>query len=217
MSIPIQTPTDPERLGLFSDRENRGPSCHTYSGGRFYVLNPRAEDVDLDDLAHALSNQCRFNGHTKEFYSVAQHSVMVEEALYLNTLGLMTRMHGLLHDAAEAYMGDVTRPIKAVIESLAPGIIKGINDKIEAAILDRFDLPPIHNHKAIKHADNIVLATEARDVMSKVKVDRGSWGHDLPEPLHMEIYPEYPDVAKANFLSQFHYLWDLLGRSEDDI
>src|SRR6266496_3875421 len=77
------------------------------SGKWFNVFNPKPEDVDIRDIAHALSNQCRFTGHTKEFYSVAQHSVLVstfcapEDAAW-----------GLLHDASEAYLSDIASPVK---------------------------------------------------------------------------------------------------------
>src|SRR5208282_6622849 len=79
----------------------------TFSGGRFYVLEPRVEDVRIEDIAHALSMQCRFTGHVREFYSVAEHSVWVsryshrEDALW-----------GLLHDASESYIGDMSTPLK---------------------------------------------------------------------------------------------------------
>jgi hypothetical protein len=84
-----------------------GDWIQTYSGRQFWPLDPRVEDVHLEDIAHALSNVCRYTGHVREFYSVAEHSVHVswscepEDALW-----------GLLHDASEAYLADMARPVK---------------------------------------------------------------------------------------------------------
>jgi len=78
-----------------------------YSGKKFWPLDPRPEDVDIIDIAHALSNQCRFTGHVKDFYSVAEHSLAVSFACP-RELALV----GLLHDADEAYLVDLAAPVK---------------------------------------------------------------------------------------------------------
>ena len=77
----------------------------TYTGKKFFPMNPKTEDLDIIDIAHALSMKCRFVGHTKQFYSVAQHSVIV-------SWNCSNPHLGLLHDAAEAYLPDVPAPIK---------------------------------------------------------------------------------------------------------
>src|ERR1017187_10636100 len=88
-------------------------SITTFSGIHFWPLLPNPADIRIEDIAHALSNQCRFAGHAREFYSVAEHSVRVsqlcppEDALW-----------GLLHDASEAYLTDV--PAAAVFIILVP-------------------------------------------------------------------------------------------------
>ena len=79
----------------------------TYSGRRFWPLEPRPQDVDIEDIAHAMSMKCRFTGHAEGFISVAEHSVNVARFLPPKL-----RLHGLLHDAAEAYLPDIARPIK---------------------------------------------------------------------------------------------------------
>src|SRR4051812_31750950 len=83
------------------------PYIQTYSGTEFWPLSPKAADVKLIDIAHALSNKCRFAGHCREFYSVAQHSVLVSRQLPDEF-----KLWGLLHDAGEAYFADIPNPIK---------------------------------------------------------------------------------------------------------
>jgi len=84
----------------------------TYTGGRFYPLDPRPEDVCIADIAHSLSQICRFNGQTLQFYSVAQHSVLVSKLLGQGGPSPIHEFMGLKHDAAEAYLCDLVRPIK---------------------------------------------------------------------------------------------------------
>lgn len=81
----------------------------TYSGKFVNPLDVEPEDIEIIDIAHALSNLCRYNGHVEQFYSVAQHSVLVARGF---TRGSELRKWGLLHDASEAYLGDVVAPLK---------------------------------------------------------------------------------------------------------
>ena len=136
----------------------------TYSGRRFYPLDPVPDDIHILDVAHSLSNLCRFTGHCSQFYSVAQHSVLVS----LNVpKGL--EMWGLLHDAHEAYIGDIGRPLKRSLMAYPEtrALLTWTVKLLDWAIAKRFGLPEIteqmsdHLHKA----DNLLLATEARDMM----------------------------------------------------
>ena len=86
---------------------------HTFTGRHFYPLNPNADDVDIEDIAHALANTCRFNGHVSTFYSVAQHCVLASQYCESDPLW------ALMHDAAEAYLPDVAAPVKKVINRIA--------------------------------------------------------------------------------------------------
>lgn len=79
----------------------------TYTGKYLDVFNPDPEQICIEDIAHALANTCRFGGHTREFYSVAQHSIMV-----CNRVQPELKLQALMHDAAEAYLTDVPTPIK---------------------------------------------------------------------------------------------------------
>src|ERR1700724_2684254 len=85
----------------------------TFTGRRFYPLSPRVEDVCIEDIAHALSNICRYGGHCREFYSVAQHCNMVSDWMP------EFKLEGLLHDSPEAYIGDMVRPVKHSAEMKA--------------------------------------------------------------------------------------------------
>ena len=171
-----------------------GDWCCSASGRQFWPEDPRAEDIDIGDIAHALSNLCRFAGHCREFYSVAQHSVLVslecdpEDALW-----------GLLHDAPEAYIVDLPRPLK---RSPAMEAYRRVEDLQVIAVCERFGLP-LTPPPSVKRADNAVLAAEARDLMPPASVRR--W--HLPEaPVLRRVVPMSPTEAKRCFLSRFRTL-----------
>jgi hypothetical protein len=104
----------------------------TYTGGRFYPVAPRPEDVRIEDICHALSLFNRFGGHTKEFYSVAQHLVLTQDWLAEQGASKLVQLQGLMHDFTEAYCGDVVRPLK--VQLLGFNDIEAELDKIiEAA------------------------------------------------------------------------------------
>ena len=102
----------------------------TYTGKHFYPLDPKAEDICIEDIAHSLSNLCRFNGHTKRFYSVAQHSLNVERFIKKLSWGERLRLYGLMHDFAEAYIGDMTTPYKVTFGHLVTDTEKEIMNKV---------------------------------------------------------------------------------------
>ena len=165
----------------------------THSGRRFNPLKPNPNAIVIQDIAHALSMQCRFSGHCREFYSVAQHSVLVsyicneEDALW-----------GLLHDASEAYLVDVPRPLKrsgkfdAYIE---------FESVMTEAVCRRFALP-FKEPPSVKKADTILLATEARDLMSPLHSD---WQQPV-EPLPFKIEAWDHQKAKDMFMKRFFEL-----------
>lgn len=126
----------------------------TASGVQFDPLNPRAEDIRMDDIIAALPRICRFNGHCKWFYSVAQHSCLV--AAYCK--GHESQRWALLHDAAEIYTSDVPAPIKAELG------IEAIEQRIMLCIADRFDLTAVVPHEVWRN-DQRALATEWRCLM----------------------------------------------------
>jgi uncharacterized protein len=125
----------------------------TYTGKKFTPFAPRPEDVCIEDIAHALSMLCRFGGHVSEFYSVADHSIRV--ALECNP---EYRLLGLLHDASEAYLVDVPRPIKQKID-----LYREVEANVQGVICQRFGLPLIWPN-LIHEIDNRMLLTEAKQL-----------------------------------------------------
>ena len=131
----------------------------TYTGRIIRPLDPDPEQIDILDIAHALSNQCRYTGHTSRYYSVAQHSVLVSEITDYDDA-----LWGLLHDGTEAYISDIARPVK---NAEGFGVIyREAEEKLTAAVAVRFNLPydgvlP----KSVKWADDVLLYTEMRDLM----------------------------------------------------
>lgn len=167
----------------------------TYTGRRFWPLDPLPEDIVLEDIAHALSMKCRFTGHTQWFYSVAQHSVFVSMIVPQEH-----RAYALLHDAAEAYLPDVARPVKRQLAGFAE-----IEERLMQCICERFRLPwpvPENADLAVKNADLVLLETERRDVMGP-NADGWSWrSTEHVKPLEERIIKWSDQAARVIFLSE---------------
>lgn len=167
------------------------PDILTVKGHFFNFIHPTRSRFGIDEIAHALSHICRFAGHTKAFYSVAQHSVHVAEQV-----PACDALAGLLHDAPEAFIGDVTRPLKQLLPDY-----KTIEQRIEQAVLGRFELPP-KLPASVKQADRTLLVTELRDLMPQVNED---WALLFEaQPLAERITPLPPNEARALFLDTYH-------------
>lgn len=177
------------------------PTILTNNGQYFDFENPEDYTFDIGVIAHALSNLCRFTGHTKYFYSVAQHSVYVSN---LMPSGKNLKLAGLLHDAAEAFVGDVSAPLKHLLPDY-----KAIEKRVEAAIFNHFGLPPLLLDE-VKQFDLCLLATEQRDLMSDAhssKTVRWSWQDDLRvRPLPFKIAPYSPEAACQFFLNRYEII-----------
>ena len=148
----------------------KGDWIETSTGKRFWPLDPQPEDICIDDIVHGLSQICRYNGQCRFFFSVAQHSMNC--AVYTKRLGLSARWQllCLLHDAAEAYISDVAKPLKPFIPQF-----KEIEQNIQAAIYVALRVRPPNAIEAsmIKQVDTIMLITEARKLMPFV--EWGKW------------------------------------------
>lgn len=167
------------------------------SGRRFWPLDPRAEEIDIEDVAHGLANCPRFRGMTREFYSVAQHSVLVAQAVPPEDA-----LWGLLHDAAEAYLGDMARPLKIQPE-MEP--YRRAERRVMACVCERFGLPPIEP-ATVRRADDRALAAEALDLFPTLDPAWSSKWPDGIDRLPEEVRPWRPVFARAAFLTLFRKL-----------
>lgn len=168
----------------------------TYTGRQFYPTNPDPNQICIEDIAHALSNICRFSGHCKAFYSVAEHSYVLSSYITDPKLALA----GLLHDAAEAYMGDITTPVKRSI-----GGWKGYEQTLTKLIYEKFNCA-VQDTSVIAWLDLRMLLTERQQLMGQGVC---LWGieevhHVLP--LSCTLMCNSPAVAKSDFLWQFERL-----------
>lgn len=170
-------------------------SIITYTGRLFWPLQPRIEDINLLDICHALSNQCRFTGHTIQFYSVAEHSCRVHDIL-----PDQWKLAGLLHDASEAYLMDLAKPVK-VLEDMKT--FCEYEDEIMIKVFKKFGLEYPFS-PAIKIADRVLLNTEYRDLMTKNKLKEHSFNgwHPLPH----RINPWSPEKAKYAMIDRLEKL-----------
>ena len=189
--------------GLPGHEGRKGLYMHTYSGGVFFPADPRAEEMNIHDIAHHLSMQCRFAGASKRFLSTAEHSYLCSLVGGPET-SAQDRLEQLLHDGAEAYIQDVIRPIKYLAEFQT--IYKALEDPVERVMARKFDLRyPFGSH--VKHADEMICNLEMRD-----NIARPHKGHLHEE---MEIYPDLhllyftPEHAEFMFLNRYA---ELLGQ-----
>ena len=169
-----------------------GPTIMLRSGAWFDFCAPATSEFTIEDIAHGLANICRYSGQCSRFYSVAEHSILVSE------VAIGFEFEALLHDAAEAFLGDITRPLKQLLPEY-----KRIEAEVERTILDRFGvtwpLPP-----QVKQADLRVLAAEQRQIMPE-GTDGWVRGQKV-DPARIEIRHLSPDEAKCIFLERFETL-----------
>ena len=167
-----------------------------HSGNTFDFLNPDVESFTIEDIAHALGQLCRFNGHTTKFYSVAQHLVL--------SSFLVPKEHALaalLHDAHEAFVGDVVTPLKLLLPDF-----KKIEDHIEEIVLAKFGLPfPLD--PCVKHADLKMLCTEKRDLLAHPESVNWTSLAGI-EPMSIKIDPMNPVEATYAFIERFYELYN---------
>jgi uncharacterized protein len=168
----------------------------TYSGLDFDLLNPDINKIELIDIVHSLSMQCRFNGHCKEFYSVLEHSIHVSDLVAQHVSDSEIILKALLHDASEAYLCDIPSPIKPLLLGYST-----IERSIQNLIYDKFSLS--HDMEDIIHdADLMALTIEKKHVMSETNHE---WNIPSHKYLYDEFVPRYlsPLQAKEEFIKHF--------------
>lgn len=187
----------------------------TYTGKAFDLLNPMPDMVCIEDIAHSLSQLCRYTGHVREFYSVAQHCVLMAENEELPGDPLAK----LLHDAAEAYIGDITSPWKQLLflfefdasekserfPALPTGhiAVKKWEQKIQNVVGLALGVNLEHSAE-VKESDYRIALAEVRDLMSP-SGEWKKWAGSL-EPVKQEIVPWSPETAERKFLWLYNHL-----------
>lgn len=183
------------------------------SGRRLDILNPSPLDIEIDDIAHGLARVARWNGQTsgKYAYSVAQHSILVEQLMHRNAprLDLKWRLACLLHDASEYVIGDMITPFKAVLAEN----YKQVEAKLTEAVHLRFGLPPVlpdHIQQSIKRADKMAAWLEATELAGFTPSEASKL---FPKPRGtkdaaalIDLTPLSPNKAGAAFLHRFKLL-----------
>lgn len=181
----------------------------TYHRPRGFIrpLELDPDDIHIKDIQHALSNVCRFGGHCREFYSVAQHSVHVSEWLARNGCDVVTQMVGLLHDASEAYLNDIVRPVK---KDPAFARYLEIEDDIQRKVYMKFladhEWNTLEIEQDLRTADDDLMISEAIQLFNIVPED---WGKKNPKD-YFHIKPISPRDAKLLFEERFHELMTAL-------
>lgn len=165
-----------------------GLPIHTFTGREFWPLDPRSAEVDIEDIAHALSMQSRYAGHGRRFYSVAEHSVLVA-----GRASPANRLHALLHDASEAYLVDVPRPVKSFLLGY-----KEAEAKVMAAVWGRFGMVT-GNPYEVDSIDHNIVADEMAQNMA-----RPDPAYDNPIGITLEFWT--PEQAEFQFLTMFYKL-----------
>jgi hypothetical protein len=165
------------------------PTILTRCGISFNLVEPTPEMIEIGDIAHALANLCRFTGHTKSFYSVAEHCVRASREV-----PAAFALEALLHDATEAYLGDVSSPLKALLPDY-----QAIEHRLDAVIRQRFGLPAKMSPE-VKRADLAMLATERTCLMPSTAEVWTQLQDITPAPLI--DYTWTPREARQQFLSE---------------
>lgn len=180
------------------DAPRKGDWMLTYTGRIYWPIDPRASEVNIEDIAHSLAYQCRYGGHCAAYYSVAEHSVLLSRLL-----PSALRLMGLLHDATETYVTDVPRPLKPSLSNY-----REIEASNRVVIAEAFGLPPAL-HPEVEDLDRRICLAEMGRVMPRSPLPLGI---DGPQPnVRLELWD--PCEAEMMFLAEFDKLWqEKIGR-----
>jgi len=182
------------------------PIIETHSGAGINLLDPNPESLTIEDISYGASNQCRFGGHVKYFYSVAEHSLLC--AHLAEGLDIEKQRSIFLHDAHEAYLGDIPTPIKKMLTGFSE-----IVDVFDQALIQRFYLVAGFDFPELKEIDHLALSIEAKDLMAYNKSNwyDGGLVEDTPEVSSFDVLegqayyfgqPHQPERARELFLKK---------------
>lgn len=174
-----------------ANEQQTASSISTVSGRFYDLLRPGEYDYDVEEIAHALSNLCRYTGHTNRFYSVAEHSVLVSRLVPVEL-----SLCGLLHDASEAFLGDVSSPLKRLLPDY-----KRIEENVEEAIAAHFQIPypyPEEVHEADKR-----MYWQERQAVADNGVRDTLWHQNLRATRRAEAKGLAPHMARRMFMSRY--------------
>jgi len=182
--------------------ERKGDWFQTFTGNKFYPLDPKVDEIFIEDIAHALSVLCRFGGHCLQFYSVAQHCVIGADELY-ETYGLDKELafNFLMHDASEAYLNDLIRPLKRASD--LGKLYRVIEERLEFVLASKFKLTYPYS-VVVKNMDSRMLLTEKRDLVRNFSE---AWKEEDEGfvPLDVKITPWTPAQSETTFLERFNW------------
>lgn len=180
-----------------------------HSGRHVFPLALKADDINIEDMAHNLGQICRYNGSVDDFYSVAEHSVQVSRALLRDGYGPLPALQGLLHDGPEYIFGDMIRPLKNGLEVACPeamAFLKRHEAVAEHIIAVKYGLGTFHH--AVKEYDDRIVNDEKAHLFGGTK----PWDHG-GEPLQVDIQCWEPRAAARQFRHDFYKLHLELGRT----
>jgi 5'-deoxynucleotidase YfbR-like HD superfamily hydrolase len=174
-----------------------GSTIKLFTGGYYDVKSPRAEDVRIEDIAHVLANICRFGGHIPRYYSVAEHSVQCYRKACRESQSWEVRFACLMHDASEAYIGDVVKPLKVLLDPIY-GPIENANER---AIAEAFGIDFASTKPEWKRIDREMLIAERNAIF-------GNDGHKWTDEDQVATFVLQPDFyspidAESKFLNCF--------------
>lgn len=184
-----------------------GTTIRLLGGGYMDLVYPQPGDIRLSDIAAALSKICRFGGQCAAFYSVAEHSWHCAKQAQRDGLPEDVQRAALLHDAAEAYIGDMVKPLKNLLPRF-----RDIEAKIEAAIAERFGVDFTAHKEAVRKIDREMLIAERKHLFSK---DNKIWtGEYAVRQISVNFYEDQPFAAELRFGRLARQL-QLLGEGDD--
>lgn len=188
-----------------NNTNDRGPWMLTRSGVKFYPLDPRPEEFVIDDICRSLSKACRYNGHTPRFYSVAEHCTLLAQH-FLDKNQIEHAKWAWAHDGAEAYIGDMIRPIKWLFPEF-----KNVEMKIEKVYFENVLGLEGECPKIVMDADTLICNDERYQLWDGVKVNGeyivDTLGHNVSTKLGVEIRALDHDAAYDGFVAMYRELF----------